>query len=876
MSKFFQVTFVAFVSIFLFTGLRLTAQTNPPDFSVAGFFQLADCGREVASANPDWRFIKQDVPGAEKASFDDSKWLPVNLPHGLELLPANASGDINYQGPAWYRTHIKIPADWRGKHITLYFEAVMGKAKVWIDGQPVAEHFGGYLPIVIDGTKFFRPGKTSVVAVRADNSDDASYPPGKPQHLLDFCYFGGIYRDAWLIASDAVHITDANQSDTVAGGGVFVHCDAAATNAAALTVRTEVENSSAKNQNVILKMFLRDPASNVVAQVESTEAIAPGTRHTFENKLSVVSPSLWTPDSPQLYSLELRLVSADGKPLDGGSVATGLRTLEFRGRDGLWLNGQPFCEKLIGGNRHQDYGYLGCALPDSLHWRDAALMRGAGLRVVRCHYPQAAAFMDACDRLGIFVIVSTPGWQFWNDKDPLFEQRVYNDVHDMVRRDRNHTSVFLWEAILNETRYPAYFPANTHKIVHAEYPFPGAYTAGDGGVAGDGVLDVHYGGPPINANAESKSVFRREWGDNVDSWQTQNSDARLARGLGETAQLVQAKHLLCPDDNSPWSYDGLCRGTTQFVGGCQWASFDHQRGGFYEPFWGGLWDVFRQPKYSRYAFASQRNPAVNIPGADSGPMIFAAHEMSPFSSSNITVFCNCEEVRMTAFNQPPVTQRIECTGGLPHPPIVFTNVFGFMEIKSLMRDGKTKDAKICFDGLIGGKVVVSQTIYASKAPGRIELKLADQGVPLVADGSDIMPLVATILDSGGNPKHFRNDDLVFTVTGEGRLVGDAEIGANPCRTEFGTAPLLIRSTGRAGQIVVEARLKFNGAMTMKPGRLVFFSVPPRTQLIQPPANQVDNAAAEISAFSSSYKNDTRSAGEVFKQQAAFENIPAKH
>lgn len=420
------------VSILTFAGLQLKAQTYPPDFSVAGFFQLPGCGREVVSANPNWRFIKQEVAGAEKPSFDDSKWLPVNLPHGLELLPANASGDINYQGPAWYRTHIKIPADWRGKHITLYFEAVMGKAKVWIDGQLVAEHFGGYLPIVIDGTKSFRPGKTSVVAVRANNSDDASYPPGKPQNLLDFCYFGGIYRDAWLIASDAVHITDANQSDTVAGGGAFVHCDAASTNAAALTVRTEVENSSAKNQSVILKMTLRDPASNIVAQAESTEAIAPGMRHTFENKLSVANPPLWTPDSPQLYSVELRLVSADGKALDGGSVATGLRTLEFRGRDGLWLNGQPFREKLFGGNRHQDYGYLGCASPKSLHWRDAALMRCAGLRVVRCHYPQAAAFMDACDRLGIFVIVFTPGWQFWNDKDPLFKQRVYEDEHNMV------------------------------------------------------------------------------------------------------------------------------------------------------------------------------------------------------------------------------------------------------------------------------------------------------------------------------------------------------------------------------------------------------------------------------------------------------------
>ena len=91
--------------------------------------------------------------------------MPVNLPHGLELLPANTCGCINYQGPAWYRSHIKIPAAWRGKLITLYFETVRGRGKVWIDGQVVFEHFGGYLPIVIEGTKliegtkFFHPGK---------------------------------------------------------------------------------------------------------------------------------------------------------------------------------------------------------------------------------------------------------------------------------------------------------------------------------------------------------------------------------------------------------------------------------------------------------------------------------------------------------------------------------------------------------------------------------------------------------------------------------------------------------------------------------------------------------------------------------------------
>lgn len=872
-----KFSFYLLLAVFFLASGSLLAQTNlaVPERSVAGFFPLVGSGREVASANPNWRFLKQDQPGAEQPSYDDSQWTPVNLPHGLELLPANASGCINYQGPAWYRTHVTLPASWSGKHITLYFEAIMGQAKVWIDGQLVAEHFGGYLPVIIDGTPYFHPGRPAVVAVRTDNSDDPSYPPGKPERLLDFCYFGGIYRDAWFIASDAVHLTDANQSGTVAGGGVFVHCDSATRQTAVLTVRSEVENAAAESHEVILKLALRDPAGKVVAQADSAASLPAGTRRTLESRFTVTHPDLWTPDSPHLYSLDLRLVSPDGSSLDGGTVATGLRTLEFRGKDGLWLNGEPYRQKLIGGNRHQDYGYLGYALPTSLHWRDAALMRGAGLRVVRCHYPQDPAFMDACDRLGIFVIVSTPGWQFWNGKNPAFAQRVYDDVHQMVRRDRNHASVFLWEAILNETHYPAYFPSNVETIVHAEYPFPGAYTAGDASVPGDGALDVHYGGPTQKNWAKvTKSLFTREWGDNVDSWTTQNSDERLPRSLGETAQIVQAKHLLRPDYDFI-CYDDLCRGPAQFVGGCQWASFDHQRGGFYEPFWGGLWDVFRQPKYSRYAFASQRDPSVIIPGADSGPMIFVANEFSPFSPSNITVYGNCEEVRMTAFQRPPVTQRAVFTGGLPHPPFVFTNVYGFMDLKDRMRSGKFAEATIRFEGLIGGQVVATQTLSAPRAPGRVQLTLADAGIPLVADGSDIMPVVATITDTAGRPKHFRNDDLVFTVSGEGRIVGDAEIGANPCRTEFGTAPLLIRSTGHAGPIVVEARTKYQGVMTMQPGRLVFSSVPPTIPLIQPPTLQVDHAAAEVTLPGDGTAPDPRAANQVFQQQAAFETTPVK-
>ena len=112
------------------------------------------------------------------------------------------------------------------------------------------------------------------------------------------------------------------------------------------------------------------------------------------------------------------------------------------------------------------------------------------MEVIRnAHCPQDPAFMDACDELGLFVIVNTPGWQFWNDA-PEFAQRVYSDIRNLVRRDRNHPSVWLWEPILNETWYPADFAKNTNDIVHAEYPYPSCYCGSDSEARGHEVFPV--------------------------------------------------------------------------------------------------------------------------------------------------------------------------------------------------------------------------------------------------------------------------------------------------------------------------------------------------------------------------------------------------
>lgn len=117
----------------------------------------------------------------------------------------------------------------------------MGRSRVWINGHETATHYGGYLPVVIDATGMLQPGADNVIAVMTDNSNDPTYPPGKPQEALDFTYFGGIYRDCWLVATGPVHITDPNLADVTAGGGVLVAFDNVGRQSADIRIRTPVQ-----------------------------------------------------------------------------------------------------------------------------------------------------------------------------------------------------------------------------------------------------------------------------------------------------------------------------------------------------------------------------------------------------------------------------------------------------------------------------------------------------------------------------------------------------------------------------------------------------------------------------------------------------------
>lgn len=849
---------ITFSILFVWLSLSLWA-ARQPEFSTAGFFRLDNSGREVYSMNPAWRFHKGAVEGAETKEFNDKDWTVVSLPDGIEYLPTEASGCINYQGEVWYRKHFTPDAALKGKKLFLHFEAIMGKSKVFVNGKLLTEHFGGYLPVIADVTDVLDWNGDNVIAVWADNSDDPSYPPGKAQDVLDYTYFGGIYRDCWLIAHNNVFITDPNYENEVAGGGLFVAFGKVSDALAEVQLKIHVRNATKNPFSGRVEYMLLQPDGTEVVRLSDKIQVKVGRATTVSDRMPVKQPMLWTPSTPTLYNLLVRVLDKEGNVIDGYRRRIGIRSIEFKGKDGFYLNGRPYGKPLIGANRHQDFAVVGNAVANSIHWRDAKKLKDVGMEIIRnAHCPQDPAFMDACDELGLFVIVNTPGWQFWNDA-PEFAQRVYSDIRNVVRRDRNHPSVWLWEPILNETWYPADFAKNTRDIVDAEYPYPYCYSGSDSEARGHENFPVYFAHPANMQDASkeidpTKTYFTREWGDNVDDWSSHNSPSRVARNWGEQPMRVQAQHYACPY-YPVTSYDVLYKQSPQHVGGCLWHSFDHQRGYHPDPFYGGLMDVFRQPKYSYYMFMAQRPAVKNDRNAGSGPMVYIAHEMTPFSGKDVTVYSNCDEVRLT-FNKGGKTytyKKDKNRPGMPSPVITFPDVYDFMVDKAFSRTQKQDDVYLLAEGLIDGKVVATHKVVPARRPEKILLWMDNEGTDLKADGSDFVTVVAAVADKNGNIKRLNNYNIRFSIEGEGRLLGGPGVLANPVPVKWGTAPVLVQSTLKPGKIRITASVLFEGSQMPISGELEFESKPSVFPLVYDAAD-----AARIPLGSASAGQNTAS------------------
>ena len=741
------------------------------------------------SANRGWKFYRGEPPKGRiehsdnphdsglppfNERYDDGMWETVHLPHTVRNEKLMCSGGLNYQGECWYRKEFTVLEEWKDKELFFEFDGAMQRVDAWLDGEPLGCKMGGFLPMRFE-VSGLDAGKHQLV-LKVDNSDMPDVPPGKPQGALDFCYFGGLYHNAWFYVADKVRFSYAVHEGKAASGGLYVRTKLEDEKAVVL-VRANWINHTESVVTAGVRLFLDEQLV-----YESENAEGPSMRDTdVECQFVVDNPRLWHPDHPYLYELKAQLVDGE-EVLDERTEKIGLRTLEFRS-DAFYINGEKLF--LNGTNRHQEYAYVGFALPDALQKRDVHMLRKAGVNCIRtAHYPVDEVFMQACDEAGILCIIPTPGWQI-HPTSVLFDEASFENTRRMIRLLRNHASACLWEPILNETDYPDYFARKQLEIVKEESGDLPAWCGCDYFTRLAEQYPVHYGRV---SKQENKPLFVREYGDSyIEQYGPMSTVRRVRRGEhagfypgGEVAMIRSAQERF---EDYVMLYH-----MEHMNGAATWAGIDHNRG--YEPNEGavGMLDFLRLPKFHYHYFECQQDVE------KAGVKCFIANYWTETSPRDVAVYTNAEEVRLL-LNGHEVGSLV--ANGEPgvHPAVVFQNV-------------PWESGELVAEALVDGKVLATHTVRTPKRPHHLVLTPQWEGVEQwVADGSDLLMVHVAMVDEDGTIIPNNEAEVQFSVEGNARIVGKDEpwVNADCVNLEAGQSGVLLRAGLQAGKVVLRAQ-----------------------------------------------------------------------
>ncbi|WP_345955845.1 glycoside hydrolase family 2 TIM barrel-domain containing protein [Mucilaginibacter sp. PAMB04168] len=398
--------------------------------------------RIKASINTNWQFYKGDIEGFP-ANNTNVKWETISIPHSWNTADVTDDEKGYYRGTCWYTKRLSIPASWQDKYVSVYFEGASQVAEVYVNGKKAGAHIGGYSAFNIPVKQYlnFAPNSVNVIAVKLNNKHNDDIPPLS----ADFTFFGGIYRDVYLVATNPVHF----DTDDNASAGIFVTTPNVSAVKADVNIAGAFVNQSTKTRSLRVITRITDNEGKVIAQKQTSAKAGAGQKVSFtQNIVNIMQPALWSPESPYLYKINSVLVDADTKTqLDEVNNPLGFRWYDFDAQKGFFLNGKHY--KLMGASRHQDYKDQGNALPDAMHVRDVELLKNMGANYLRvAHYPQDPEVLQACDRLGVLASVEIPIVNQITES-AAFAQNSKNMQVEMIRQNFNHPSLIIW-AYMNE------------------------------------------------------------------------------------------------------------------------------------------------------------------------------------------------------------------------------------------------------------------------------------------------------------------------------------------------------------------------------------------------------------------------------------------
>ncbi|MGA2505907.1 MAG: sugar-binding domain-containing protein [Chitinispirillaceae bacterium] len=401
--------------------------------------------------NLNWKFIQGNPAGSpQSTTFNDAAWATVSVPHSASYDAPTVAAELKFYGNPtntgmthyWYRKKFLCPAS--AQKVFIRFEGVMQGDTVYVNGTKVGMHYNsGYTGFFFDISNYVSKGDTTLIALHCTISNDNNIPPGggnwtsngnaSPDYLL----YSGIYRDVHLIFKDSVYIPVRGERITTTGstGSPTVHAV------------TYIRNDAVAAKSVTVALTLRNMSGTSVATATSTQSVAANSTFSFDLTTgAIATPSLWSPTSPYLYSLQT-LVSVGGAVVDSSRTKIGLRFFSWSANTpgGLSLNGT--LTKLRGVCLAQFMGWIENAVPDSRFAKQVAMIKDMGINSIRCsHYPRADAFYNACDSVGMLVLAEVPSWGVGGGFSglTLFWNRMYSCDTEMVLDGYNHPSIWGW------------------------------------------------------------------------------------------------------------------------------------------------------------------------------------------------------------------------------------------------------------------------------------------------------------------------------------------------------------------------------------------------------------------------------------------------
>ena len=743
--------------------------------------------REKQLFNDDWHFsIIED----EKADFSQpdakiSGWDEVKIPHTPRLEPMVVNDQ--WQGVCWYRKSFDVSVKDKGQKLYLNFEGAMNVAEVWVNGEKLIKHIGGYLPFVIDITDVVNYGQSNVVAVKLDNHDNKVTGP-KPLERLDFNMYGGIYRNVWLEKKNPLHITEPYIANKPASGGVFVTYDYVDWTVAEINIKTHVINETSKTKQFKILNQLCFNDDIIKSEFQDDLILKAGESKEIIQEIKLKHPHLWSPQDPFLYDLKTIVVSG-GEFVDQEVNRIGLRQFEFKD-NALYINGNKTF--LRGVNRHQEYPYIGYALSDNDQYRDAVKIKAAGYDYVRLsHYPHSEAFMDACDELGLITLDAVLGWQYFGDA--AFQDHVVETARQLIRRDRNRASVLAWEVSLNESGMSKAFMDRIHKVAHEEYPGKYCYTAGWLDYAYDIYVQARQHRIGHKPHKHKKPYIVSEYGDweyyaqnaglNQDSWGGLKQEERSSRQLlsaGEKRLQQQATNLQeAHNDNfsTPAFADGY------------WVMYDYNRGYANDLESSGIMSIHRLPKFSYSFYQSQRDVAEASDKFSSGAMAYIASYWTDSSSTIVKVYSNCDKVELLLNGnslglQTPDTCKL--SSKLNHAPFTF-------EVPEFVA------GKLEAKGFIADKEEATYSVQTPEEPVKLKLTLDESGKALENGVNDHAFVYISVVDKNGTVVPVNGETIELQTKGDIKILNKGAI-----TTEAGIATALIEVGEKTGKFQLEA------------------------------------------------------------------------